>query len=185
MEWESPERESVILLEKELGELVVDVEAKSAGFDGAILCQVEIRTACGPLRRYGHPRNQSSISRLFKFDPKTVDVFGLNGEAESPSPGNTALWISDTVITNYEGHLSHAQLDRLKCEKLDGGRDDRLIRAYMADAKRVLEAAVNCCLVVHITNISIRYNQRVSGRISRERLLECWDRWIVVSVMDS
>lgn len=175
----------VILVQKELGELVVLVEAKDMGA-GHIMSQVELRSPSGPLRRYSGPRNTTSCTKHFRYSRTGVMVSGLDEAATAANPEQIAFWIYTTAMTNWEGRdLSMAKIDRLHCENRDGGLESRLTRAYMEDATSIMDSVLGCCVALHLTEISIRYNSSVSRRIGSEKVLECWDRRIIQEVMKS
>lgn len=183
--WIHPEKDQVILVQQELGDLVVDVEAKNVG-GGQIMSQIELRSTRGPLRRHGHPHNNSSFTKHFRYSRSKNQITGTDeGNMTAASPMQVANWIVTTAIVNYEGLMPLSRVDRLHCEKKDGGRDERLTKAYTDDAKGILDSVLGCCISIHITNMSITYNAHVSRRISTEKVRECWDRRILLEVMES
>jgi len=184
MKWEHPEGERIPIREEELGKLVVHVEARDTG-SGHKMCQMELLTPSGPLRRHGHPRNDTSFTKHFKYDRGNVALVGMDQKATAANQKQIAYWLFITAFTNWEGRLTPAKWDRLRCEKQDGGLENRMIRAYFDDAQNLLDSGLSCCVALHLTDISIQYNSRVSRRMDQEKVRECWDRRILVEVMKS
>lgn len=184
MIWEHPESETIPLQERELGDLVVRVEAKDTG-SGQKMCQMELLTSSGPLRRYGHPGNRTSFTRHFNYDYGRTALIGMDQEATAANPEQIAFWLFVTSYTNWEGRLTPAKWDKLRCEHQDGSLEDRMVKAYLEDARNLLDSGLSCCVALHLTDLSIRYNAKVSRRMDREKILECWDRRILTEVMKS
>jgi hypothetical protein len=184
MDWKHPEKQIVVLAEKELGDLVARVEARDTG-SGQIMCQIELMTETGPLRRRERLGNDTSFTKHFKYSRGNTTLIDLSETAVVIRPEQMAHWLFVTAFMNWEGRLTPSKWDQLDCELHDGSLEKRMIQAFLADARNLLDSGLSCCVALHLTDLSIKYHLKVSRRLERAKVLECWDRGIVLDIMES
>ncbi len=181
MDWECLEQEVVAITERELGGLVVHVGAKDIG-SGQIMCQMELLTESGPLCRDGHPKGGTSFTRHFIYSHRKTALVRADKTSEAATPEQVAWWLFRTAFRNWEGRLAPSKWSELRHEE---GMERRMTQAFLHDAQSLLDSGLSCCVALHLTDLSLNYHTRVSHQIGREKVLECWDRGIVLDVMDS
>ncbi len=146
MEWEYAEKETLLLEERELGELYIAVEAKNIG--DQIYSQIEL------VNQKKVPGKEGLIlSRVMKYDKEKIIITGMLNEETRVNLEQIAGWITKAALASWRGRISHSKMAALYEEEGygrglpgNGRMHGRLAGRFRKDAVKVRHGG-DCALI--------------------------------------